>query len=293
MAPVKKHSVEEIVTTLRDMERLTDEEGMSVSAAALELGITDQTFYRWRARYGSLPEDEAKRLQVLDEENARLKRIITEQSEDISLLQDLTHKGIPSAAGRRDAVAYLVQQYQISERRACRLVGQHRSTQRYATPGRLEERVFSTPSVRPSDAGGPWSGTEDGDGVPTAPTAWLVEGWTSGVRELRRHSDEGEASELDSESALGGAPAEEFDGGNGDGGVATPGPSDDHGPSGRFPSFGRLRAGLAHDLLWLARDSELARLVGARAVVQRVEELACPPQRLVRFVRGHSGTTDG
>jgi hypothetical protein len=44
-------------------------------AAKKQLGITDQTFYRWRTRYGSLKEDEAKRLQIL-EQNARLKRII-------------------------------------------------------------------------------------------------------------------------------------------------------------------------------------------------------------------------
>lgn len=44
-------------------------------AAKKQLGITDQTFYRWRTRCGSLKEDEAKRLQIL-EQNARLKRII-------------------------------------------------------------------------------------------------------------------------------------------------------------------------------------------------------------------------
>jgi transposase len=84
----KKHSVEQIIAKLREMEKLTGQ-GMTIPQAAKKLGITDQTFYRWRTRYGSLKEDEAKRLQILEQENARLKRIIAEQALDISMLKDL------------------------------------------------------------------------------------------------------------------------------------------------------------------------------------------------------------
>jgi transposase-like protein len=86
--PAKKHSVEQIIAKLREMEKLTGQ-GMTIPQAAKKLGITDQTFYRWRTRYGSLKEDEAKRLQILEQENARLKRIIAEQALDISMLKDL------------------------------------------------------------------------------------------------------------------------------------------------------------------------------------------------------------
>lgn len=84
----KKHSIEQIIAKLREMEKLTGQ-GMTIPQAAKKLGITDQTFYRWRTRYGSLKEDEAKRLQILEQENARLKRIIAEQALDISMLKDL------------------------------------------------------------------------------------------------------------------------------------------------------------------------------------------------------------
>jgi putative transposase len=84
----KKHSIEQIIAKLREMEKLTGQ-GMTIPQAAKKLGITDQTFYRWRTRYGSLKEDEAKRLQVLEQENARLKRIIAEQALDISMLKDI------------------------------------------------------------------------------------------------------------------------------------------------------------------------------------------------------------
>ena len=86
--PTKRHSVEQIIAKLREMEKLTGQ-GMSIPMAAKRVGITDQTFYRWRTRYGALKEDEAKRLQLLEQENSRLKRIIAEQALDISMLKDL------------------------------------------------------------------------------------------------------------------------------------------------------------------------------------------------------------
>lgn len=88
MVPVKKHSVEQIIAKLREIEKLTAQ-GMSVPMAARKVGVTDQTFYRWRIRYGALKEEEAKRLQLLEQENARLKRIVADQALDISMLKDL------------------------------------------------------------------------------------------------------------------------------------------------------------------------------------------------------------
>jgi len=88
MPASKKHSVEQIIAKLREVEKLTGQ-GMSIPVAAKKVGITDQTFYRWRTRYGALKEDEAKRLQLLELENGRLKRIIAEQALDISMLKDV------------------------------------------------------------------------------------------------------------------------------------------------------------------------------------------------------------
>jgi transposase len=80
--------VEQIIAKLREIEKLTGQ-GMSVPMAAKRVGVTDQTFYRWRIRYGALKEEEAKRLQLLEQENSRLKRIVADQALDISMLKDL------------------------------------------------------------------------------------------------------------------------------------------------------------------------------------------------------------
>jgi len=62
---------------------------MTVAQVCKRIGVSDQTFFRWRIKYGALKEDEAQRLKALEQENARLKRIVAEQALDISMLKDL------------------------------------------------------------------------------------------------------------------------------------------------------------------------------------------------------------
>lgn len=88
MAAAKRYTTEQIVAKLREMEKL-QAQGMSIPAACKRLGISDQTFYRWRLKYGALKEDEAQRLKALEQENARLKRIVADQALEISLMKDL------------------------------------------------------------------------------------------------------------------------------------------------------------------------------------------------------------
>ncbi len=123
------------------MQKVTGQ-GMSIPVAVKRLGITDQTFYRWRARYGSLKEDEAKRLQLLEQENARLKRSIVQQALEISMLKDINQGENLSPAHRTLAAAHLVRRYKISERRACQLLEQHRSTQRNEAVSSPEEELL-------------------------------------------------------------------------------------------------------------------------------------------------------
>ena len=84
----KRYTVEQIVAKLRQAERLQGE-GLTIPQTCKRLGISDQTFYRWRTRYGALKEDEAQRLKALEQENGHLKKIVAEQALDISLLKDL------------------------------------------------------------------------------------------------------------------------------------------------------------------------------------------------------------
>ena len=84
----KKYTVEQIVAKLREAERLQGQ-GLTIAQVCKRLGISDQTFFRWRIRYGALKEDEAQRLKALETENARLKRIVADQALDIAMLKDL------------------------------------------------------------------------------------------------------------------------------------------------------------------------------------------------------------
>ena len=84
----KRYRVEQIIAKLREAEKLQGQ-GLTIPATCKRLGISDQTFYRWRLKYGALKEDEAQRLKALEQENSRLKRIVAEQAVDISMLKDL------------------------------------------------------------------------------------------------------------------------------------------------------------------------------------------------------------
>jgi transposase-like protein len=86
--PGKRFSVEQIVAKLREAEKLHGQ-GATIPQVCKRLQISEQTFYRWRTKYGALKEDEAQRLKALEQENARLKRIVAEQALDISMLKDL------------------------------------------------------------------------------------------------------------------------------------------------------------------------------------------------------------
>jgi transposase-like protein len=88
MAAARRYSPEQIVAKLREHEKLQGQ-GMTIPQACKRIGVSDQTFYRWRTKYGALKEDEAQRLKALEQENSRLKRIVAEQALDISMLKDL------------------------------------------------------------------------------------------------------------------------------------------------------------------------------------------------------------
>ena len=73
----KHHKPEEIVAKLRQVEVLTGQ-GKSVVDAVRTIGVTEQTYYRWRAEYGGLKLDQVKRLKVLEQENGRLRRAVAD-----------------------------------------------------------------------------------------------------------------------------------------------------------------------------------------------------------------------
>jgi transposase-like protein len=88
MARGKKHTAEQIVSLLRQIE-VAVANGKTTPVACRESGITEQTYYRWRKEYGGLQVDQARRLKELEQENSRLKRVVANLSLDNLVLKDL------------------------------------------------------------------------------------------------------------------------------------------------------------------------------------------------------------
>jgi len=83
----KRFTEEKIIAVLKEAES-----GIAVSALCRTYGISDATYYNWKAKYGGLTQSEARRLKVLEDENRRLKHIVAEQALDIQALKFVVSK---------------------------------------------------------------------------------------------------------------------------------------------------------------------------------------------------------
>mgnify|MGYP000288843585 FL=1 len=85
---IRRRTVEEIITKLREAEvRLA--QGETVGQVCRQLGVSEQTFYRWRREYGGLRMDQAKRLKQLETENSRLRRAVSDLTLDNQILKEV------------------------------------------------------------------------------------------------------------------------------------------------------------------------------------------------------------
>jgi putative transposase len=82
-----RYTEEQIIKTLQEVEA-----GAETREVCRKIGITEQTFYRWRAKYGGLQVAETRRLRALEEENRRLKRLVADLSLDNQVLRDVNSK---------------------------------------------------------------------------------------------------------------------------------------------------------------------------------------------------------
>jgi transposase len=83
----KRAKPEEIVAKLRQVEVLTAQ-GKSIAEAARLIGVSEQTYYRWRAEFGSMKTDQVKRLKELELENTRLRRAVSDLTLDKLILTE-------------------------------------------------------------------------------------------------------------------------------------------------------------------------------------------------------------
>jgi len=85
----KGYTAEQIINKLREAEVLISQ-GATTTEASRKIGVTEQTYYRWRREYGGMRVEQAKRLKELEKENTRLKKLVADLSLDISILREVT-----------------------------------------------------------------------------------------------------------------------------------------------------------------------------------------------------------
>jgi transposase-like protein len=84
----KRFSPEQIITMLREAEVLLNQSN-PVAEVCRKLGVSEQTYYRWRKEYGGMRVDQAKRLKELEQENVRLKKLVADLSLDNAILKEV------------------------------------------------------------------------------------------------------------------------------------------------------------------------------------------------------------
>ncbi|WP_307008110.1 IS3 family transposase [Agrobacterium tumefaciens] len=134
----QRFTEEQIIAVLKEQEA-----GAKVADLCRKHGISEATFYNWKAKYGGMEVSEAKRLKALEDENARLKKLLAEQMLDAAALRELLGKKMVGPAAKRDAVTHLKTVMGLSERRACQIISADRKMVRYRScrPPEVELRA--------------------------------------------------------------------------------------------------------------------------------------------------------
>jgi len=83
----KGYTAEQIINKLREVELLVNQ-GSTIGIASKKIGVTEQTYYRWRKEYGGMRLEQAKRLKELEKENSRLKKLVADISLDNAILKE-------------------------------------------------------------------------------------------------------------------------------------------------------------------------------------------------------------
>lgn len=85
----KRYGAEQIINRLREVEVMVSN-GSTIGEASRKIGVTEQTYYRWRKQYGGMKVEQAKRLKELEKENAQLKKLVADLSLDNAILKEVS-----------------------------------------------------------------------------------------------------------------------------------------------------------------------------------------------------------
>ncbi|MEP9374957.1 IS3 family transposase [Mesorhizobium sp. KR1-2] len=176
--PQKKHKPEEIVAKLRQVDILLSQ-GRSVGEAVRTIGVTQFTYYRWRKEFGGLKGDQVKRLKELEKENDRLRKAVSDLTLEKLILKEAAFGKLLSPARRRRCVDLVMVKFSVSERFACKVLGQHRSTQRKKPQGRADGEALTADIIRLASRYGRY-------GYRRITAMLRSEGWTVNAKRVER-----------------------------------------------------------------------------------------------------------
>ena len=125
----KTRTAQEIVEKLRNIDALVVS-GMHVGDAALSANMTEMTYYRWRRKYAGFNQEQLERVMTLQNENARLRRELESLKLDRFIFMEVSKELLATPTARRAWIDHITAVLGVSERHACKVLGQHRSTQR-------------------------------------------------------------------------------------------------------------------------------------------------------------------
>ena len=152
----RRHTPEQVIRKLAEGEKLLAE-GETIEEVSRHLEISDQIWHRWRNQYVGMKADDAKRLKELEKESARLRSSWPRPSSTSRCSRSwLRETSNPDR--RRRAVVTLIDRFGVSQRHACRVVGQHRATQRHAPSAPSDDEMALRAWLRAFSLSRPRSG---------------------------------------------------------------------------------------------------------------------------------------
>ncbi|MFP3801312.1 IS3 family transposase [Paraburkholderia sp. SIMBA_027] len=134
----KRFTEEQIIGVLKEGET-----GLKPAELCRKHGISEATYYNWKAKFGGMTVSDAQRLKELEQENGKLKRLLAESMLDNSALKDLLFAKIASPQAKREAVQILMTERAMGVTRACGLVGISRSLFQYASRRQVDDEALT------------------------------------------------------------------------------------------------------------------------------------------------------
>ncbi len=132
----------QIIAVLKSVEA-----GRTVKDVCREAGISEASYYNWKAKFGGMEASDIKKMKDLEDENRRLKQMFADLSLECRALKDVIEKKSLKPAIKRELVSYLTAQFAMSLRQACRILSLSRTVFRYQPDTQRDEPVIMALTV--------------------------------------------------------------------------------------------------------------------------------------------------